>query len=210
MSRERIDIPEVFRRGMTDWLDDDDGGGGDDGRRGGGNGGGGSGGQFRIDRRLWWVFAGLFLLFSLNWIVTTYTEWLWFNNVGYQQVWLTNWSIQVVSFVVFFALGLLLVLGNWLFAFRQARKAPAVGLDILGLPGIRGIVIAFGLLVSFFFGVSGSAEWETFLRYLNQVPYGVVEPIFEQDIGFYLFSLPAFNFLQGWGQHSSFSSLWVF
>jgi uncharacterized membrane protein (UPF0182 family) len=202
MSRERIDIPEVFRKGMTEWLDDgDNSGDGGDGRHGGDGGGGGGrgGGQFRIDRRLWWVFAGLFLLFSLNWIVTTYTEWLWFSNVGYEQVWLTNWSIQVISFVIFFGIALLLTLSNWLGAYRRARNAPGIGMDILGLPGIRGIVITLSFIISFFFGVSGSAEWETFLRYLNQVPFGVTEPIFGQDVGFYLFSLPAFHFLNGWG-----------
>src|SRR6202040_4169018 len=64
------------------------------------------------------------------------------------------------------------------------------------------------LFVAVFAGVAGvlailvaAAEvsnWEVFLRFFYQVPYGESDPLYGKDIGFYLFSLPAYVVLKNW------------
>ena len=110
MSRDNFEIPEVFRKAMEDagWdlgnNKEDNGGDGNNG---------GDGGNGRQDRppfprrprqprrpnRIIWLLGLFFvLLLSLNWIVTTYTEWLWFTELKYQDIWLKQWGFQVLSF----------------------------------------------------------------------------------------------------------------
>ncbi|MCZ7396911.1 MAG: UPF0182 family protein, partial [Candidatus Methanoperedens sp.] len=51
------------------------------------------------------------------------------------------------------------------------------------------------LIISLLFGIFASLKWDIVLRYLNQVPFNLHDPIFGHDISFYVFSLPFYNFL---------------
>src|SRR5262249_27557205 len=42
------------------------------------------------------------------------------------------------------------------------------------------------------------SNWNVFLRFIYQVPYGQTDPQYGKDIGFYLFSLPAYVVLKNW------------
>jgi uncharacterized membrane protein (UPF0182 family) len=192
-----IDIPEVFRRGMEEWEE----GGGGRGEGGPGGDGGGGGGSFRpwwLNRRFW-LLGGIFLLIlSFGWIVETFTEWLWFRELDFAGVWLRSWGAEVITFVVFFLIAAAFLLINLLQARKLALRAPGVGLNLLRLPGLRGLIIGTALFLAFLFAISASSRWDMFLRFFYRVPFGAVDPIFGQDISFYLFTLPVFRFLQGW------------
>ena len=41
-------------------------------------------------------------------------------------------------------------------------------------------------------------NWDVFLRFLYQVPYGASDPLYRNDIGFYLFTLPAYIAIKNW------------
>ena len=41
-------------------------------------------------------------------------------------------------------------------------------------------------------------NWGVFLRFLYQVPYGANDPLYDNDIGFYLFTLPAYIAIKNW------------
>jgi len=41
-------------------------------------------------------------------------------------------------------------------------------------------------------------NWGVFLRFLYQVPYGASDPLYDKDIGFYLFALPAYVVIKNW------------
>jgi uncharacterized membrane protein (UPF0182 family) len=51
---------------------------------------------------------------------------------------------------------------------------------IAGAAGVLGILLAAGEV----------SNWDVFLRFVYQVPYGQSDPLYGKDIGFYLFSLP--------------------
>ena len=45
-------------------------------------------------------------------------------------------------------------------------------------------------ILGFFTGLAGAGSWETVLKYFNATPFGIQDPIFGRDIGFYFFDLP--------------------
>jgi len=59
---------------------------------------------------------------------------------------------------------------------------------IAGVAGILAILVAAGEV----------SNWDVFLRFVYQVPYGRSDPQYGKDIGFYLFSLPAYIVLKDW------------
>jgi uncharacterized membrane protein (UPF0182 family) len=41
-------------------------------------------------------------------------------------------------------------------------------------------------------------NWGVFLRLLYHVPFDATEPLFDKDIGFYLFAFPAYVAIKNW------------
>ncbi|HPK87717.1 MAG TPA: UPF0182 family protein, partial [Atribacterota bacterium] len=60
------------------------------------------------------------------------------------------------------------------------------------------LVLLFSIILSILLGISESVNWEKILIYLNRVPMGVKDPIFGQDLGFYLFQLPFLEYFRNW------------
>ncbi len=54
------------------------------------------------------------------------------------------------------------------------------------------------VIMAWLVGSAASTYWLTILRYQNQIQFGVSDPIFSQDVAFYIFSLPLLEFMQSW------------
>ena len=144
-------------------------------------------------------------------------DWLWFSSVGYVGVFWTIFTTRSVLFLAVFAVstGLLWLSGG--LALRFARQLPAwpppprpvfspqaspTSLLLLGYAAahvswrllVGGAAVLLGLLTA----AIELTNWDVALRFLHQVPYGANDPVFGKDIGFYLFSLPAFVALKNW------------
>lgn len=202
MSRDNWDIPEVFRRAMEEAGWESNKGEGDQGGEGGGPRPpfpSRPQGPRRNNRNLW-ILAILFLLFiSINWIVGIYTDWLWFNELNYQNVWLTGYGYQFFSFVAFFVVAFLILWGNWALARRRAIKdTPPYNPRFLQIGAVKWILLVGALFLSFGFASSIAVRWDEFLLFLNRVPFGTSDPIFNRDVSFYLFELPVYEALQQW------------
>lgn len=195
MDRDMVDIPEVFRRAFEEEGWDR----GDDDDNGGRGNGGGSGRTWWTNRWVWLAVIGLVLILSFNWIVTTYTEWLWFSSLEYQSVWLTQWIVRAAIFLIAFIIAGAVLLLNWRKAFNSARQAASFSeIRLLKLPGVSWLITGSALFIAFIFASAAGIQWEKFLLYLNRQPFGVDDPIFGLDLSFYLFDLPVYSFLQGW------------
>jgi uncharacterized membrane protein (UPF0182 family) len=149
----------------------------------------------------------LFVLGFVGQIVPLYTDWLWFEEVGYVAVFLKILSLRGSLFSAV-AVGVLVFLyANLTFAARTARPDVLWELeDQLGLPGrvvieplIRRFLPVILLLIAFASGLRASARWQTVLSYLNAVPFGTPDPLFGRDLAFFVFVLPMFRMLLGWG-----------
>ncbi|MDK2989247.1 MAG: uncharacterized protein PWR16_776 [Methanoculleus sp.] len=114
-------------------------------------------------------------------------DWFWFGAVGYESVYLTVLVARVglgtLGFLVFFGF-------SYVNAAYAARTAARVFAAEPKPPLVAGLVAAAGGLIA---GLVLAGAWETVLLYLNQTPFGVEDPIFGMDIGFYVFSLPFYT-----------------
>src|SRR6266480_489408 len=143
-------------------------------------------------------------------------DWLWFSTIGYFDVfWTTIFAEAVVFFTVFLATAIILWV-NGLLASRFARspwtQRPAdfewKRTGVATLPDVLEfmrhrlpwpLVIAGGASVLAVLVAWGEVHnWGVFLRFFYQVPYGANDPLYDNDIGFYLFSLPAYVVIKNW------------
>ena len=154
-----------------------------------------------VPMRVWIVGIILFVLFLFfGNIVSLYTDWLWFQAVGFTQVFTTDLMTRIVVFFVVAAVFATLFLVNTQVARWQVKRNILFFSDELLVAqrvttyAIWGVVLLLGWMV----GTAASANWLTIQQYLNQVPFGEVDPIFGHDVGFYVFSLPLLKFIQTW------------
>jgi len=144
----------------------------------------------------------LFMLFVLFMLLSGfYTDLLWFQSLGLSSVFWTAIKAKVGVFLIFSLLFLLFFLINLLIA----RKLSGWGGFFLpdqrsyitsGMVNV--VVVVAALILSLMNGLGAIGQWDTMLRYLNQRPFGVLDPIFSQDVAFYVFTLPVYRFLRGW------------
>ncbi|MBV9529651.1 MAG: UPF0182 family protein, partial [Bradyrhizobium sp.] len=158
-----------------------------------------------------WIIAAIMVvicLLLLKLAGDVLVDWLWFSSLGYLQVFWTSLSAEAAVFVfVFTATAAALGLNGWL-AMRCARAQsapPASGSQ--SPPGPLAFVpdrlpwspLAAGLgLIAVCVAAEEASDWATLLQYLYHVPYGSNDPLFGKDIGFYLFSLPAYMRIKNW------------
>ncbi|MBA7626026.1 hypothetical protein ES703_33460 [subsurface metagenome] len=153
-----------------------------------------------------WLFltlAGALALFILISILKgVYTEWLWFSNLDYGSVYATILKTQVLVFFLAALTFSILFLGNLVLATRlvpktEARFWPWTIVRQLQSTLRLGVILGTAFL-SVIFGLVAQGNWEVILRFLNWQPFGIPDPVFHREIGFYVFSLPFLNLLQGW------------
>lgn len=127
----------------------------------------------------------LFILFILSGkLVGLFTDYFWFEEVGYLGIFFTVLETKIMLGAVAFVM---------LFAFMYINIRIALkNTHSLKFPLIYSGAI---LIISLLFGLFASLKWDIVLRYLNQVPFNLQDPIFGHDISFYVFSLPFYNFL---------------
>ena len=133
-----------------------------------------------------------------------YTDWLWFGEVGLRVVfWRQIWSRLVVGLAagaIFFAI----FYANVEIARRLSPRHRAFeGIDVVEyvnertVQGLRRGGLIGSVVLAIFVGAGTSAEWLMFQRALHGVPFGARDPIFHHDLGFYVFTLPAWQAVYG-------------
>jgi uncharacterized membrane protein (UPF0182 family) len=65
-------------------------------------------------------------------------------------------------------------------------------------PYVRRLALPGSAVLALFVGWVGTGRWELVLKALNPTPFGVRDPLFDQDVAFYVFQLPLWNSLYGW------------
>ena len=54
------------------------------------------------------------------------------------------------------------------------------------------------LFFALIFGVGVSSQWKQWVLFINHVDFGIKDPQFNKDIGFYVFQLPFLKFIAEW------------
>jgi len=149
------------------------------------------------------VLASLLVLFILvNIAKGFYTEWLWFSSLDYGSVYATILKTKLLVFFSAAIIFCLLLLGNMVLATRLASKNGAHFWP-WALMGplqrvVRWSVILGTAFLSLIFGLVAQGNWQVILRFFNGQPFGIADPVFHNEIGFYVFSLPFLHMLKGW------------
>jgi uncharacterized membrane protein (UPF0182 family) len=138
-----------------------------------------------------------------------YVDALWFESLGYAQVFWKTLSLQSTVFITFTASTFLILCGAFLvlkrthFTSLPDSHSIFIGGQPLRLPvgsALRLLVIAGSAVISVATGAVMMAEWPTFALYwyAPRTNTGVVDPILGKPPGFYLFTLPAWQLISGW------------
>ena len=159
------------------------------------------------------IGGGLLLLVLLNVLRQIYTDWLWFDSLGYRSVFVKILLTKTWLFVAGSILFALIITPNAVYAYRRSQGRPAMLMapemySLIRSLTVWGIVLGI-LFLAAVFGSVLSGRWETLLRFINDVPFttpdlasGVQvpaeDPVFHKNIGFFVFTLPVFSLLQGW------------
>ncbi len=157
-----------------------------------------------------WIIAGVILLviilFSLRGLAGFYTDFLWFDSVGQGSTWRELLSAKVVPALVFTVVFFVIMLTSLLIADRLAPKYRSMGPEdelveryqqfVSPYQGrIRvGVALFFALIA----GVGVSSQWQEWVLFTHRVDFGVKDPQFNKDIGFYVFQLPFLRFIADW------------
>ncbi|MDO4761212.1 MAG: UPF0182 family protein [Corynebacterium sp.] len=138
-------------------------------------------------------------------VVGFYTDWLWFGEVDFRGVF--N-KVVLTRLALFVAFGLFAAFVVWLaglLTFRGQPKDP-FAMDFGGplaehrqqiKKATRRLLFVFPIVAGVIAGFLGQQRWQVVQLFLNRQDFGVKDPQFGIDYGFYAFSLPMFRVLLG-------------
>src|SRR5213083_45314 len=139
-------------------------------------------------------------------LVPLYTDWLWFQEVGYTEVFTKTLALRGALFTSLALTVLVFLYVNLTFAARTA--APDVIWELEDQLGLQGRVVIEPLIrrflpvvlfaISLVAGLRATVHWETLLRYFNALEFGGTDPLFGRDLAFFVFILPFWRLLYGW------------
>ncbi len=173
-----------------------------------------AGGQPRLAHLLEYLFPAAILVFIAVGMVTGYLEkWLWMGELHYSGLFWTLFSVQWTMFAAAFLLvfaflwlnlhqalghsGALVPLG------RSKSRALATGKSVAEPLGgdlspmlLRSAVVIFSLMIAWLAAQVFFGQWDSYLRFRYGGEFGLADPLFGVDVGFYVFQLPFYRLLQ--------------
>ena len=146
----------------------------------------------------------LVLGFSTS-LVGFYTDLLWFRSLDYASVFTTRvWaSVGIVAVSALVAVGFLIV--NWSLLPYRFFPQKAWHAKIRGKPveiptkPLRRVFTLAALGIGVVFGLTMSDAWRTYLLAREGAAFGLTDPVFNMDVGFYVFDLPWYETLTSTG-----------
>ena len=143
---------------------------------------------------------GILLFIPLWAIISIYPNWLWFQHLNFAPVFwtmvLSRFGLAtVIWLVMIIMLAVNLIIAQRFHPVNEQRTTNIGGMPVSGRT-LNILILAAILIVSFVIASRGSEQWNMVLSYLNQQPFGGTDPLFNRDIGFYVFSLPFYLFVR--------------
>ncbi|MCK4520946.1 MAG: UPF0182 family protein, partial [Nanoarchaeota archaeon] len=128
----------------------------------------------------------ILLFLSISTLVGLYTDYLWFDALGFSRIFLISFFSRIRLFftaaIIFF---LFAAINLWISS-KLSNAKTVISLKI------KLLIIT---ILSFIIGLTASSGWFKVLQYINQTPFNVRDPIFMKDVSFYIFSLPLYSFV---------------
>ena len=145
---------------------------------------------------------------ALRWLATFWTDYLWFDSVELTSVWRTAIFTRIGLVLVASAVAALVL---WLNLWLADKLSPRIGLvdatpeEVVVerfqewvQPRARllrvGVAVLFGILI----GLAAGGWWDHYLLFKESVSFGIDDPQFGNDVGFYVFRLPFIRDVFAW------------
>ena len=156
------------------------------------------------------IGAALLLLFFVPFAAGRLADWLWYREIGFERVFFTKivaqWVLGVPTALIAFAV----LYTNARVAMRGATprvRAPISqmrsGADLrevaqaLLARGLGWLAVPAVAMLSLFVALGAAGQWRTVLQAANATPFGITDPVFGRDVGYYVFTLPAIELVTG-------------
>ena len=152
------------------------------------------------------LFVIFLVLISLRQLISLYVDWLWFEEVGYTQVFTISLFFKTVLAVLGGSIFALLIYANVRIAARLVRGIRFLDQEnFLDLPRpelidplVQRLLLPAALVLGLFAAPQAASHWESFLLLLNPTSFGLEDPLYNRDLGFFVFQLPALRTLYNW------------
>ncbi|WP_183100141.1 UPF0182 family membrane protein [Nocardioides pelophilus] len=151
------------------------------------------------------VITGVVLVvgfFLLTTFASIYTDRLWYQEVGYGQVFSTMLWTRIGLFLVFGVfMGAMVAVNMYLaYRFRPLFRIPGGDGSVdryrdAVTPIRTWLLIGVAGVVGVFAGTSALGHWRSYLLWRHAQPFGEEDAYFNKDIGFYVFSLPWWHYV---------------
>ena len=146
------------------------------------------------------------VLTSLRGMAGFYTDFLWFDSLGFSGVFRSVLGAKVVLGLIFTGVFFVLLWTNLLIADRVAPRFRAAGPEEEVIERYRELVgnrtglvrTVVAALFAFIAGAGVSGQWNSWILFTNARDVGSDDPQFGMDIGFYLFRLPFLSYVVDW------------
>jgi uncharacterized membrane protein (UPF0182 family) len=147
-----------------------------------------------------------FLFFVLPSTTEFLVDWLWFEELGYRDVFFTSIYARFGIGAAVFVVALLWLGGHLRHALNAASGAPASfttreGFTIV-LPTrdqLRPVALLAAAIAALLVALVAASEWLTVLTWWNAVPFPAADPILGRNAGYYIFTLPVLELARGLG-----------
>ena len=146
------------------------------------------------------AIAGLTLVST---VIHLLTESWWFETVGYTQVFWTSLTWQVVIWLVTWGIFIGFLGFNYWLALRLTSDRSFRFLESSEFePYTKKIANYTASLLIFLTSLTvanlSAASWEIILKFFHATEFDRLDPIYQKDLGFYLFRLPLLDNLENW------------
>lgn len=153
------------------------------------------------------VILSFILVYIIGGLVLSYyTDWLWFGEVGYRGIFwkslTSRFTLGALSGIIFF---IILYANIWL-----ARRLAPPELGNYDRPHFRVVVAqnaqrlqnilvyAVPIVLPILVAMETSTHWFNYQMFAHATNFGTRDPVFDNDIGFYIFKLGFLQYIYGW------------
>jgi uncharacterized membrane protein (UPF0182 family) len=152
--------------------------------------------------------ALLILALTARGLAVAWTDYLWFSSLDFPGVWRTLVFTRILIVIIASVVAFLVIYLNLRLADRLSPRRAVFALGqsdelvarFQGWAEIYGgrILLAAAGVFGFLIGLTAGNWWERALLFFNQADFGVTDPVFGRDIGFFVFSIPFYRDIFGW------------
>lgn len=152
------------------------------------------------------ILTGFYLLLTAA--GTLWTDFLWFDSIGFRSIWLRNWSLSILLGVIGVGFAFLVL---WVSLRLVDRFSPQWAPFDLSEeeefierfrewiePRVRQIRLLVTAGLSLILGLAVATWRDEVFLFINHQQFGTTDPIFGVDLGFYVFRLPLWETAFDW------------